>query len=41
MVDAVHNMDGANTTKEANTEIGEYIDATAAEIAEIQSVLCE
>ena len=41
LVDAVNNMDGSITTKEANAQINDHIDATAAEIAEIQTVLCE
>ena len=41
MVDAVHNKDGSITTKGANEQIDDHNAATAAEIAEIQTVLSE
>ena len=40
LVDAVNNMDDSMTTKEANAQIDDHIDATAAQITDIQTVIC-
>ena len=40
LVDSVNNMDGSIATKDANAQIDDHIDATAAEIADIQTVIC-
>ena len=40
LVDSVNNMDGSIATKDANAQIDDHIDANAAEIADIQTVIC-